>query len=91
MAPALSIAGTAVAVPMRAQAYEHAIRTRARAALADAAEPWVVHDVVARSLRSPLPGNRRLPMGWLFDASPAARRALGRVIFRAGRWCTGWT
>ncbi|QDO90187.1 glycosyltransferase family 4 protein [Ornithinimicrobium ciconiae] len=69
---------------MGAQAYEHAIRSRARAALADAPEQWVVHDVVARSLRSPLEGNRRLPMGWLFGASPAARRALGRAIYPRG-------
>lgn len=81
MAHALTIAGTAVETPMGAQAYEHAIRIRARAVLTQAPEQWTVHDVVARSLRSPLAGNRRLPMGWLFTASPAARRALGRVIY----------
>lgn len=84
MAPALTIAGTAVATPMGAQAYEAAIRSRARAALAEGPDDWVVHDVVARSLRSPLPGNRRVPMGWLFNANPAARRALGRFLYPRG-------
>ncbi|MCK0110545.1 glycosyltransferase family 4 protein [Ornithinimicrobium sp. F0845] len=40
--------------------------------------------MVVRSLRSPLAGNRRLPMGWLFGASPAARRALGRLVYPRG-------
>ena len=35
-------------------------------------------------LRSPLPGNRRLPMGRLFNASALERRAIGRLIWPRG-------
>ena len=85
--PRLSIVTTATAVPMGAQAYERHIISRAPAALAAVAgpdEPWDVRHVVTRSLRSPLPGSRRLPMGWLAGASPRARAAAGRLAYAGG-------
>ena len=83
----LTIATTATAVPMGAQAYERHIVSRAPAALAALAAPgevWRVRHVVARSLRSPLPGTLRLPMGWLGGASPSARAAAGRLAYARG-------
>ena len=85
--PRLTIATTATAVPMGAQAYERHIVSRAAAALAALAGPdedWRVRHVVARSLRSPLAGTLRLPMGWLGDASPSARAAAGRLAYARG-------
>ncbi|MEA5153887.1 glycosyltransferase [Raineyella sp.] len=82
--PHLSIATLATDAPMGAQVYQEEIASRAAAAL-EALEPgWTVDRTIARSLRSPLPGNRRLPMGWLTHASPAARRVLGRSIYPRG-------
>ncbi|GAA3711803.1 hypothetical protein GCM10022399_30730 [Terrabacter ginsenosidimutans] len=85
--PRLTIATTATAVPMGAQAYQRHIASRASAALdslSDTGEHWQVRSVVARSLRSPLPGTFRLPMGWLRGASPRARAAVGRVAYAGG-------
>lgn len=82
--PHLTIATTASSNPMGAQAYEVAIRRRAQGALDDLSPGWRVGSIVARSLRSPLQGNRRLPMGWLFTAPARERRALGRVIYPRG-------
>lgn len=85
--PRLSIVTTATAVPMGAQAYERHVVSRAPAALAalsGPAEPWDVRHLVTRSLRSSLPGNRRLPMGWLAGASPRARAAVGRLAYAGG-------
>ncbi|KRB43417.1 glycosyltransferase family 1 protein [Terrabacter sp. Root181] len=85
--PRLTIVTTATAVPMGAQAYERHIVSRAAAALAALAGPdedWRVRHVVARSLRSPLAGTLRLPMGWLGDASPSARAAAGRLAYARG-------
>ncbi|WP_330476598.1 glycosyltransferase family 4 protein [Terrabacter sp. C0L_2] len=83
----LTIATTATAVPMGAQAYQRHIVSRAGAALGRVApgdEPWTVRHVVARSLRSPLPGTLRLPMGWLRGASPRGRAAAGRLAYARG-------
>ncbi|WOP17216.1 glycosyltransferase family 1 protein [Raineyella sp. LH-20] len=80
--PRLSIATLATEAPMGAQVYQEEIASRAAAALDALAPDWAVERLIARSLRSPLAGNRRLPMGWLTHASPAARRALGRVVYR---------
>jgi glycosyltransferase involved in cell wall biosynthesis len=66
---------------MGAQAYEQAITVRASAALVRAGHSGAVQEVVARSLRSPLHGNRRLPMGWLSSARPSARRLLGHLVY----------
>ncbi len=86
--PRLTIATTATAVPMGAQAYERHVVSRAPAALAALAGPgeeWQVAHVVARSIRSPLQGTLRLPMRWLGGAPPRARAAAGRLAYaRAG-------
>jgi glycosyltransferase involved in cell wall biosynthesis len=69
---------------MGAQAYERHVTSRADAALDTLAAPgeqWEVRRLVARSMRSPLPGTRRLPMGWLTGASPRARGAAGRLAY----------
>ena len=84
--PRLIISSCASGLPMGAEAYQEAVASRARQAL-DAATPeqsWTVRRTVVRSLRSPLPGDYRLPMGWLRGASPAARRALGRALYPRG-------
>ena len=47
-------------------------------------EDWQVRHVVARSLRSPLPGTLRLPMGWLGGASPRDRAVAGRLAYARG-------
>ncbi|CAN7467700.1 glycosyltransferase family 1 protein [Terrabacter sp. LjRoot27] len=85
--PRLTIATTAMAVPMGAQAYQRHIASRGAAALDALSGPdetWSVRHVVARSLRSPLPGTRRLPMGWLTGASPRARAGAGRLAYAGG-------
>ncbi|MFM6849312.1 MAG: glycosyltransferase family 4 protein [Terrabacter sp.] len=85
--PRLSIATTATAVPMGAQAYERHVISRAPSALARLSRPgeqWDVRHVVTRSLRSTLPGTRRLPMGWLAGASPQARAVAGRLAYPGG-------
>jgi glycosyltransferase involved in cell wall biosynthesis len=72
---------------MGAQAYERHIIARAPAALAGLSGPteqWEVRHVVARSLRSPLPGTVRLPMGWLAGASARTRAAAGRLAYAGG-------
>ncbi|EWT02787.1 group 1 glycosyl transferase [Intrasporangium oryzae NRRL B-24470] len=81
--PRLTITGAATAVPMGAQVYEEQVASRAAAALA-AHGSWSVDRLVVRSLRSPLPGNRRLPMGWLAGASTRSRRAVGRALYPRG-------
>ena len=81
--PLLTIATTATDVPMGAQAYERQVSSRAAAALdvlSGPGEHWEVRRSVARSLRSPLPGTVRLPMGWLSGAGHAARAAVGRAV-----------
>lgn len=78
----LTIATTATANPMGAQAYESAIRAHGQAALDALEDGWLLGDVIARSIRSPLAGNRRLPMGWLTNATPSQRRLIGKVIYR---------
>ena len=84
MTKKLTLATTATSTPMGAQAYQRAIIDRAPAALARFGEGWSVTNLVSRSLRSSLPGNRRLPMGWLFNAGPRARRAVGRAVYPRG-------
>jgi len=82
--PRLIIATAATAAPMGAQVYEDEIASRAAGAL-DALQPgWTVRRSVFRSLRSPLPGDRRLPMGWLATASPRARREVGLLVYPRG-------
>ncbi len=66
---------------MGAQVYQEEIAARASAALDAVGAGWSVGRIVARSLRSPLPGNRRLPMAAVTGATPRVRRALGRVFY----------
>lgn len=75
--PHLIIATAATAVPMGAQVYEQEVASRAGETLAG----WTVERSVARSLRSPLAGDLRLPMGWLQSAPSRSRRALGRLVY----------
>lgn len=78
----LAIATIATSVPMGAQVYQEAVASRAAAALASVSnDDWVVTRVIARSLRSDLSGNRRLPIGAMHRAGPRGRRALGRVLY----------
>lgn len=80
----LAIATIATAAPMGAQVYEAQISRGATAALAAAGDPWHVDDVVARSIRSPLAGNRRLPIAALERSGTQARRVLGRFVYPRG-------
>ena len=80
----LTITSCATAVPMGAEVYQEQIAGRALAALATDAgdeEGWILDRRVVRSLRSPLPGTHRLPMGWLKRASSTSRRGLGHVLY----------
>ncbi|PJI94123.1 glycosyltransferase family 4 protein [Luteimicrobium subarcticum] len=72
----LVIARSAAAHPMGAQRYESEVETRAAALLPG----WRVDVSVSRSLRSDLPGTRRLPFGWLSSASVEERRLVGRLL-----------
>lgn len=62
---------------MGAQRYQREVIAGAPSAVPD----WQVSEVVARSLRSSLPGNRRLPMRWLQGATPGQRRLVGTIIY----------
>lgn len=75
--PRLILATTASDTPMGAQRYEREVIEGARSVLPG----WTVDEAVARSVRSRLPGNRRLPMSWLQGASASQRRWVGRVIY----------
>lgn len=78
--PRLMIASNASAAPMGAQVYEEQIASRATGALATYGE-WRVDRVRVRSLRSPLHGTHRLPMGWVTGASVTSRRVVGRAVY----------
>lgn len=84
MTDLLAIATTATQVPMGAQVYQEEIASRAEAVLARTGTDWRVERVVARSLRSPLPGTVRLPMRRLEKAGARERRALGRLVYPRG-------
>jgi glycosyltransferase involved in cell wall biosynthesis len=75
--PRLLIATVASVNPMGAQRYQAEIAQRAPASLPG----WDVRISFARSMRSDLPGDRRLPLSWLRSASPFARRRLGALIY----------
>ena len=80
--PRLTIATIATEVPMGAQAYQRQIVERAEPALRGASSvPWQVRPLTFRSLRSPLGGDRRLPLGRVAGASESARRMLGRLLY----------
>ena len=63
---------------MGAEAYQRQVISRAADAMGS---DWRVRELTIRSLRSALPGNRRLPMGKIATASAAMRRQIGRVLF----------
>ncbi len=76
--PRLVLATLAASVPMGLQVYEREVSQRAQAALGGGAD---VSTCVTRTLRSPLPGDRRVP-GWLLrTAPPAVRRAAGALLY----------
>jgi glycosyltransferase involved in cell wall biosynthesis len=74
----LSIGRIATETPMGAQAYETQIIARAAGALGP---DWAVRELVIRSMRSPLPGNRRLPIRRVATAPASVRREIGRMLF----------
>ncbi len=81
----LTIATIATAAPMGAEAYQAAIISRADQALREtSAGPWAMRHLTFRSLRSPLSGNRRLPLGFVGEASSRTRRVLGRAMYGSG-------
>lgn len=67
---------------MGAQVYQEEIAARASGALASLDADWSVDRVVARSLRSPLAGNLRLPMAAVSGGGVGLRRTLGRLLYR---------
>lgn len=73
----LVLATTVTENPMGAQRYEAEVIRGAAGYLPG----WSVGHVASRSLRSPLPGQRRLPIKWLTGAAPAARAAVGAIAF----------
>ena len=69
---------------MGAQVYQEQVAARAQSALDAVADaPWTVRRVVARSLRSPLAGTRRLPLAAVIRADPRTRRLIGRMLYPA--------
>lgn len=73
---------------MGAQVYQEEIASRADGALAAAAAetppaggPWRVERTVVRSLRSPLAGTARLPLGYLSTAPARVRAVAGRTLY----------
>ena len=75
----LALVTLASAVPMGQQVFERELTGRAPAALGAG---WSVDQVVVRTLRSPLPGNRRVPARLLADAPPSVRRIAGAALYR---------
>lgn len=69
---------------MGAQVYQEEIAARAARGLDEIEPGWSVDRMIVRSLRSPLRGTRRLPMGWLTGASARERRAVGQLFYRPG-------
>ncbi|WP_251150464.1 glycosyltransferase family 1 protein [Cellulosimicrobium sp. Marseille-Q4280] len=88
--PQLVVATVAVEVPMGAQVYQEEVAARAATALTSDAdgttgpEAWSVDRAVFRSLRSPLAGTHRLPLGRLAGAGAGVRRAVGRAVYPRG-------
>ncbi|MCS3841765.1 glycosyltransferase family 1 protein [Microbacterium sp. AK031] len=80
--PQLSITTIVTDTPMGAQAYQHQVTSRAAQALSATGAQWTVREHTVRSLRSSLPGDRRLPLGRLARASASTRAAVGRLLYR---------
>jgi len=66
---------------MGAQVYEEQLAARAQSALTAIDPQWQVQRRIIRSMRSPLPGTGRLPMGWLAGAGERGRAAVGRLAY----------
>ncbi len=81
MAARLTLASIATSNPMGAEAYQEKIRAQAPRALAHAGGEWTVRSLRVRSLRSPLDGNRRLPLSRVAAASSGVRRLLARGLY----------
>jgi len=81
--PRLLIASTATATPMGAEVYQAQVSSRAPAALSALGDDWTVARLVARSLRSPLPGDRRVPMGLMSRAGFRVRGMAGAFVYPA--------
>lgn len=78
----LGIASIATGTPMGAEAYQEQIATRAADALgAVSPDHWRVRRLIVRSLRSPLPGNRRVPLSAVTTAAPSWRRRIGAALY----------
>lgn len=77
----LVIASAATDAPMGAQVYQEEVAGRAAAALREVGSALRVERTVVRSLRSPLAGTLRLPMGWIVNASPRERALVGRFLY----------
>jgi glycosyltransferase involved in cell wall biosynthesis len=72
----------ATASPMGAQLYQEQVAARAATALRSVDNrEWAIRRIVARSLRSKLPGNRRLPVARVVAASAGMRREVGRLLY----------
>lgn len=82
--PDIVFAGIATGTPMGTQVYEEQVVSRADRALAEHPGSWQTRRAVFRSMRSPLPGTHRLPMGALPKLPGAARRGLGSICFPRG-------
>lgn len=77
----LTIATIASDNPMGAQVYQERIATGAATALGSVESGWQVRRLIVRSMRATLPGNRRLPIGRVANASPKVRREIGRLLY----------
>lgn len=80
----LTLARTATETVMGMQVYERALDDRADEALARVAPTARIRRTVVRSMRSPLPGNRRVPLARLGRAGPGTRREVGRWLYPGG-------
>ncbi len=82
--PRLVFASVATDTPMGAQVYEEQVISRAGPLLARSASQWRAQRAIFRSMRSPLPGTHRLPMGIVPRAPAAVRRTLGAACYPRG-------
>lgn len=78
----ITIATIATSAPMGAERYQDQIIGYAVRALSEAdSREWRARQLTFRSLRSSLPGNRRLPIAWVSNASASIRRSIGRTLY----------
>lgn len=76
----LVIATAASANPMGAQMYEEQVARRAGSVLSEFGG-WASRRMIFRSLRSPLAGTHRLPMGVVTSSPSVVRRAVGAAVY----------